>query len=71
MVLIGHTEKNTIVLDEPINVPDGIKVKISFVQSNNAKDSTGLCGVWKDERDENTIISEIYSNRSEGRQINL
>ena len=70
MVIKGHIENNQVVIDEDIQLPEGTEVKISVIEKNNSK-SSGLCGIWKDDRSTNEIIEDIISTRSEGRDVNL
>ncbi len=70
MVLKGHIKNNQIILDEDINLPEGAEVKISVQKSHEIK-SSGLCGIWVDDRSSKEIVDDIISTRSEGRNINL
>ncbi|MCB0195687.1 MAG: hypothetical protein KDJ65_27295 [Anaerolineae bacterium] len=61
----GHVKNNMIVLDERIELPDGIKVTIIITDEAVAR-SSGLCGIWQDERPVEEIIDDIVSSRSVG-----
>lgn len=69
MVLSGHVKNNTIVLDEPVKLPEGIKVKIMI--SDKTLKKSGLCGIWQDSRSADEIVDEIITSRSKGRDIKL
>lgn len=69
MVLSGHVKNSVIVLDEPVKLPEGIKVKI-LISDKTLKES-GLCGIWQDSRSADEIVDEIISSRSKGRDIKL
>jgi len=70
MIISGHVKNNVIMLDEEIKLPDGTKVNI-MIPENSTKKSSGLCGIWKDNRSAEEIANEIISSRSKGRDISL
>lgn len=69
MVISGHVKNSVIVLDEPVNLPEGIKVKIMI--SDKTLEKSDLCGIWQDSRSADEIVNEIISSRSKGRDIRL
>ena len=70
MIISGHVKNNVIILDEKIKLLDGTKVNI-MVPDNGTEKSSGLCGIWKDNRSAEEIANEIISSRSTGRDISL
>ena len=69
MVISGHVENNVIVLDEAIELPEGVKVEIILpdaVEEMTAL-SSGLCGIWEDDRSADEIVAEILAARTIGR----
>lgn len=70
MQIEAHVKNNTIVLDKPINLPEGTKVIINILEKNTMI-SSGLCGIWQDKRSSEEIISEVVSSRSSGRELKL
>jgi len=68
MVLTGHVKNNSIILDQPIELPDGIAVKV-MVSGKPVQKSSGLCGIWQDDRPAEEIVDEIISARSKGKEI--
>ena len=70
MVITGHVKKSVIILDEKIQLPEGTKVMVSFPEKIT-KTRSGLCGIWKDDRSSEEIVSEIISSRSKGRDFKL
>ncbi len=69
MVLSGHVKDNVIILDKPIKLPEGMKVRIMI--SDKTLKKSGLCGIWQDSRSADEIVNEIILSRSEGRDIKL
>jgi hypothetical protein len=61
-VIAGHVENNIILLDEDVQLPDGLKVTI-IVPNNETQESSGLCGIWQDDRPVEEIVQEIISSR--------
>lgn len=59
MTLRGRVEHGTIVLDEPVRLPEGAQVVIQFKKPNN-NDPTGIAGSWIDNRSADEIIDDIY-----------
>lgn len=55
MVISGFVKKNMIILDKPIKLKDGTKVRIS-IPENAKKKSSGLCGIWEDSRSAEAIM---------------
>lgn len=70
MMMPGHIEKNAIIPEKRVDVPDGTKVTIVIYQDNNSN-STGLCGIWKDTRPVEEICRDVISARSKGREVQL
>jgi alpha-D-ribose 1-methylphosphonate 5-triphosphate synthase subunit PhnL len=58
----GHVDNGVIVLDKPARLPQGTPVLVQ-VQTRKKKDSTGIAGIWHDERSANEIIKDIYQSR--------
>ncbi len=56
------------VLIEDQSSPVTVHVVIS---DENEKKSSGLCGIWEDERDADEIVRELRSLRSLGRECQL
>ncbi|MBS0618731.1 MAG: DUF104 domain-containing protein [Spirochaetes bacterium] len=68
MIATGHIENNSIILDEKINIPEGVKVRISVTPL--AKEvSSNLCGIWKDNRSSSQIVEDIMSARTSSREV--
>lgn len=65
-VLSGHVKNNVIVLDNQVQLPDGIKVKVIIEE---APAPSGLCGIWQDDRPVEKIVEEIVGARSSGRNM--
>lgn len=65
----GHAENNVIILDDQIKLPDGIKVTVTLTKPAPQKASSGLCGIWQDDRPVEEIIRDITGSRSIGRSI--
>ena len=70
MIVWGHIKDNQIFLDKNIQLPDGIRVEVR-VPDEAIKQSSGLCGIWKDSREAKEIVEEIISSRTLGRNITL
>jgi len=62
MTLKGHIDNGTIVLDEPVKLPNGTRVLIQ-PKLNKLKDPTGIAGSWIDDRSADEIIKDIYGSR--------
>ncbi len=59
--------------NQPISVViehqvSSIKFRVKI--SNETKTSSGLCGIWDDDRDADEIVRELRSLRSPGRERN-
>ncbi len=59
--LSGHVENNVILLDEDVQLPDGIKVTI-IVSPESPPHSSGLCGIWQDDRPVEEISSTPFTS---------
>ena len=70
MIVWGHVKDNQILIDENIQLPDGIRVEIR-VPDEAMTQGSGLCGIWKDNREALEIVEEIISGRTLGRDITL
>ena len=70
MIVRGHIKDNQILIDENIQLPDGIEVEIR-VPDEAITQSSGLCGIWKDSRETKEIVEEIISSRTLGRDTTL
>ncbi|VAX36986.1 hypothetical protein MNBD_UNCLBAC01-1860 [hydrothermal vent metagenome] len=70
MVIPGHVENNTIVMDQKINLVNGTKVNI-VISIEAEKKNSGLYGIWKDDRDAKKIVEDLISSRSKGRDVQL
>lgn len=71
-VLTGHVENNVVLLDENIELPDGLKVKIVVADEASGEvieNTSGLCGIWQDDRAVEEIVAEIIGARSAGRDL--
>lgn len=68
MIATGHIEKNSIILDEKIDIPEGAKVRIS-VTALPEEVSSNLCGIWKDSRSSSQIVEDIFSSRTSSRDV--
>ncbi|MCB0211671.1 MAG: hypothetical protein KDJ52_20200 [Anaerolineae bacterium] len=64
----GHIKNNMIVLDERIELPDGVKVTI-IITDGAIAGASGLCGIWQDDRPVEEIVDDIVSSRSVGRDL--
>ncbi|EDN66806.1 hypothetical protein BGP_4133 [Beggiatoa sp. PS] len=62
----GYVKNNVIMLYDDIQLPDGIKVNIIVPQS--ATESSGLCGIWKDNRPVDEIVEDMMTSRTKGRE---
>ena len=70
MIVWGHTKDDQILLDENIQLPDGIRVEIR-VPDEATTQGSGLCGIWKDSREAKEIVEEVISSRTLGRDATL
>ena len=70
MIVWGHVKDNQIILDDAIQLPDGLRVEIILLDDTVTKGS-GLCGIWKDSRSTDEIVNEIIKSRTPGRDITL
>ena len=70
MIVWGHIKDNQILLDENIQLPDGVRVEIR-VPDETTTQVSGLCGIWKDSRDPKEIVEEVISSRTLGRDTTL
>jgi hypothetical protein len=70
MIVRGHIKDNQILIDENIQLPDGIEVEIR-VPDEAITQGSGLCGIWKDSRKAKEIVEEIISSRTLGRDTTL
>lgn len=62
----AHVEKNRIILDEEVILPDGLKVQVLLPAARPLKLS-GLCGIWQDERTAEEIVQDTLVGRTVGR----
>ena len=62
----GYVKNNVIMLYDDIQLPDGIKVNVIVPQ--NVTKSSGLCGIWKDNRAVEEIVEDIMTSRTTGRE---
>jgi len=62
----GYVKNSVIMLDDDIQLPEGIKVNVLVPQ--NVTKSSGLCGIWKDKRPVEQIVEDIMSSRTKGRE---
>jgi len=60
----GHIKNNTIFLDDPVQLPEGLQVKIILFPLQVSPPTSGLCV-----REANEIIEEIYLTRTSGRHL--
>ena len=65
MIGPGHIEKNTIIPEERVDLPDGTKVNIVIYPDGNPN-PTGLCGIWKDIRSTEEICHDVIVSFGEG-----
>jgi len=70
MIVSGHVKENRIVLDTEIVLPNGLRVEV-IVPDELIPSGSGLCGIWRDDRAAEEIVSEILSSRSVGRETTL
>ena len=70
MIVWGHIKDNQILIDENIQLPDGIRVEIR-VPDEAMRQGSGLCGIWKDSREAKEIAEEIISSRTLGKYNTL
>lgn len=64
--LPGYIKNNVVIFDKQIQLPDGIKV--SVIVSDSTVASSGLCGIWKDDRPATDIVNDIIASRTIGRE---
>jgi hypothetical protein len=62
MTFKGRISAGSIILDEPINFPEGTHVIIE-IEKTKSIDSTGIAGSWIDDRSAQEIIQDIHSSR--------
>ncbi|OGJ85488.1 MAG: hypothetical protein A2268_03130 [Candidatus Raymondbacteria bacterium RifOxyA12_full_50_37] len=62
MTLKGHVDNGVIILDEPVNLPNGTRVTIQS-KVGKVKDPSGIAGSWVDDRSAEEIIKDIYGSR--------
>jgi len=70
MIISGYIQNNTVILDKHIIFQNGTRVNV-VIPDNAVRKSSGLCGIWKDERSAQEIAEEIISSRSQGRDFSL
>ncbi|MDM8558525.1 hypothetical protein [Candidatus Parabeggiatoa sp. HSG14] len=58
----GYVRNNVIIFDDEIQLPEGIKVNV--VVPRQATNSSGLCGIWKDDRETEEIVNDIMGSRT-------
>ncbi|MDM8558528.1 hypothetical protein [Candidatus Parabeggiatoa sp. HSG14] len=56
------------IFDDEIQLPEGIKVNV--IVPRKATNSSGLCGIWKDDREAAEIVNDIIASRTMGRNYN-
>jgi hypothetical protein len=62
-ILQGHIKNNTIFLDDQVQLPEGLQVKIILLPLQAVQPASGLCGIWQDVREAEEIVEEIYLAR--------
>nr|MEC4584952.1 hypothetical protein [Candidatus Parabeggiatoa sp.] len=62
----GYVRNNVVILDDNIQLPEGIKVNV--IVPRQARNSSGLCGIWKDDRPVEEIVNDIIASRTMGRE---
>ncbi len=62
----AHIENGDIILDQKIELPNGLKVQV-LLPLIQQPTGTGLCGIWEDKRTAEEIVQEILSSRTMGR----
>jgi predicted GTPase len=62
----GYVKNNVIMLYDDIQLPDGIKVNV--IVPPNVTKSSGLCGIWKDNRPVEEIVEDMMTSRTKGRE---
>ncbi|RKZ38193.1 MAG: hypothetical protein DRQ49_14995 [Gammaproteobacteria bacterium] len=62
----GYVRNNVVVFDDKIQLPEGIKVNV--IVPRRATNSSGLCGIWKDDREVAEIVNDIIASRTMGRE---
>lgn len=67
MIYKGKVKGNAIIMDGNVKLPDGLLVDIVVPKTESTqgeKDSTGICGLWQDERDAEEIIRDLKKART-------
>ena len=49
----------------------GLTLLPNTLSPDTLQKSSGLCGIWKDERPVEMIVDEVISSRTIGREVNL
>ncbi len=62
----GYVRNNVVVFDDNIQLLEGIKVNV--IVPRRATNSSGLCGIWKDDREVAEIVNDILASRTMGRE---
>jgi len=62
----GYVRNNVVIFDDNIQLPEGIKVNV--IVPRRASNSSGLCGIWKDDREVTEIVNDIIASRTMGRE---
>ncbi|RKZ46853.1 MAG: hypothetical protein DRR16_15225 [Candidatus Parabeggiatoa sp. nov. 3] len=62
----GYVRNNVVIFDDKIQLPEGIKVNV--IVPRRATNSSGLCGIWKDDREVAEIVNDIIASRTMGRE---
>ena len=62
----GYVKNNVVIFDDKIQLPEGIKVNV--IVPRRATNSSGLCGIWKDDRPVVEIVNDIIASRTMGRE---
>ena len=62
----GYVKNNVVIFDDKIQLPEGIKVNV--IVPRRATNSSGLCGIWKDDRPVAEIVNDIIASRTMGRE---
>ncbi len=66
-MLKGHIHNHSLILDDPINLPEGTKVLVSISTIKEDVRTGDIFGSWKDDRQVEKIVEEIVGSRSVGR----
>ena len=67
MVYKGKVKGHTVILDENVKLPDGLLVDIVVPKNERIqgeRDSTGICGIWQDDRCAEEIIRDLKEART-------